>query len=89
MTQFETRDFTVVFQEDAPLDCSMQEEEAFFVDFGADVEKEYKGPVSVTPGEETQTLQTMNRILTENITIEPVPAGYGRIAWDGSKIRVY
>ena len=89
MTEFEERTFEVAFGEDEAFSCSIQEDEGFDVDFGASVEKEYRGPVSVTPTEETQTLRTANRILTQNIIIEPVPEGYGRISWDGSKLRVY
>ena len=49
----------------------------------------YSGTYSITPSEEAQTLQTSMRTLSGDVTIQPIPSNYGRIAWDGSKITVY
>ena len=86
--QFETRTFDVVFSEDNSFDCTISESEEFNVDFGDAVQKEYQGTYQVTPSDQTQTLYTANRILSQNITIDPVPNNYGLIGWDGSTLTV-
>ena len=49
----------------------------------------YTGPYTITPGQEAQELPTAGLQMLQNITIEPVPETYGRIAWDGSTLTVY
>lgn len=49
---------------------------------------DYDGPVVFTPTEEAQTLETANTVLLENITINPIPSNYGKIAWNGLGIRI-
>lgn len=88
MIEFESRHFDVTFQEDESFNCSFQQEEEFDVSFGAGVEKEYHGTYEVTPSEQTQTLQTTNRVLTDNIVINPIPNNYGLITYNGSIITV-
>lgn len=48
----------------------------------------YTGEYEVTPSEETQILQTMNKNMTQNVTINPIPSDYGRITWNGSVLTV-
>lgn len=48
----------------------------------------YTGATTVTPSAETQILQTANRTVTENITINPIPSNYGLITWDGTVLTV-
>ena len=48
----------------------------------------YTGDYTITPSAETQTLQTNNLRMTDNITIEPIPQNYGLITWNGSTITV-
>lgn len=48
----------------------------------------YDGPYTVTPTQETQTLEIQNKRATENITINPIPDNYGLITWNGSFITV-
>ena len=48
----------------------------------------YDGPTVVTPTRETQVLNTTNKTVTQNITVEPIPPNYGLITWDGRKITV-
>lgn len=48
----------------------------------------YSGQTEVTPSEETQTLQTANRTVLQNIVINPIPSNYGRITWNGSTLTV-
>lgn len=49
---------------------------------------EYTGAVEVTPSNETQVLQTRNKAVLSNITINPIPSNYGLITWNGSIITV-
>lgn len=48
----------------------------------------YDGPTTLTPGAETQVLETEQHVLRSNIIIEPIPSNYGLITWDGSTITV-
>lgn len=48
----------------------------------------YVGPFEITPNAETQTLNTKDFYLNENITINPVPNNYGLITWNGTVITV-
>ena len=58
--------------------------------FGGEIYSQapYTGAVSVTPSNETQTLNTSGFYLKENITVNPIPSNYGLITWDGSTITV-
>ena len=88
MTVMESKTFVVEFQEDTHFDVAFGEGGEFKVDFGPTIEKEYHGEYSVTPSAEAQTLHTTNRILVQDITINPVPNNYGLIGWDGSTLTV-
>lgn len=48
----------------------------------------YAGPTTFTPSAETQTIETRETTVFENITINPIPSNYGLITWDGSTITV-
>ena len=48
----------------------------------------YSGQTEITPSEETQTLQTANRTVLQNIIINPIPSNYGKITWNGSTLTV-
>ena len=48
----------------------------------------YSGQTEITPSEETQTLQTANRTVLQNIVINPIPSNYGKITWNGSTLTV-
>lgn len=49
----------------------------------------YTGAYEITPSEETQTLETENKRMTGNVTINPIPSNYGRIAWNGTTLIVF
>lgn len=49
---------------------------------------EYEGPYEFTPTQETQTAYTANKVLTENIIINPIPSNYGLITYNGSVLTV-
>ena len=48
----------------------------------------YDGPTEITPGEESQVLETQNKTLTNRITIQAIPRNYGKVTWDGSKLTI-
>ena len=48
----------------------------------------YNGDYTVTPTDQTQTLQTANKVMDYNVTVNPIPNNYGRITWTGSVITV-
>ena len=48
----------------------------------------YTGSYSVTPSEQTQTLSTAGLVMTNNVTINPIPSNYGLITWNGSVLTV-
>lgn len=48
----------------------------------------YEGPYEVTPGQDTQVLDTEGRHTMENIVVQPVPWYYGLITYNGSTITV-
>ena len=49
---------------------------------------QYEGETTVTPTQETQVLQTIGTLVTDNITINPIPNNYGLISWNGSVVTV-
>ena len=85
----ENRQFDVTFNDGDDYDVTFDEgDESFDVSFGADVERQYHGATEVVPSSETQTLPTANRMLTEDIIIDPIPSNYGLITYNGSIITV-
>lgn len=49
---------------------------------------EYAGPYEVTPSQETQILETSDKVATANIIIKPIPQNYGLIEWNGQYLTV-
>lgn len=49
---------------------------------------EYSGSYEVTPTRETQVLETSGLVMSENVTIDPIPQNYGLITWDGATLMV-
>ena len=49
---------------------------------------EYTGEYEFTPSDVAQTIQTENKTLTQNITINPIPSNYGLITWNGATLTV-
>lgn len=48
----------------------------------------YTGEYVVTPSDEVITLNTTQLMMSENVTINPVPSNYGLITWNGSTLTV-
>lgn len=65
---------------------------AFKVEFDHTVEIPmgdfYTGDYVVTPSSEAQTLHTTDLLMTDNVTINPIPQNYGLIIWNGSTLTV-
>ena len=82
-------DVGINFENAKYMDVEFTADEEFACSFDGGAPPEgYAGPYEVTPSENTQTLQTTDRLLTQNITVAPIPSNYGRITWDGTKITV-
>ena len=85
----ESMQFDVDFESDSEMDCSFDSGDAFVCEFDRDIDpNEYMGSYEVTPSAETQALVTVNKILTRNVIVNPIPSNYGLITWDGSTITV-
>lgn len=50
--------------------------------------KPYEGSYEITPSTEVQTLDTKDRILAEQLIINPIPSNYGRISYNGLALTV-
>ena len=48
----------------------------------------YTGNYTVTPTGETQTLSTADLMMTQDVTVNPIPSNYGLITWNGSTLTV-
>ena len=48
----------------------------------------YDGVTEITPSQDTQILQTSNKVLTRNIVVNPIPSNYGLITWNGNTLTV-
>ena len=70
-----------------------EEQEEFTLDFEEVIKAGdydiYSGPTEIIPSEETQTLLTEEKAVLTNIVVSPIPSNYGRIAWNGSRLRVF
>lgn len=49
----------------------------------------YRGEYEFTPTEDTQTVQIEGLTALENIIINPIPQNYGRIDWNGMRLKVW
>lgn len=48
----------------------------------------YTGDYVVTPTDEEIILETANKIMTDNVIVNPIPSNYGLITWNGSVLTV-
>ena len=63
----------------------------FLLGFSSDVKphaEEYEGEYTVTPSLTTQVLETAGKLLTRDVTVQPIPSNYGLIEWNGSYLKV-
>lgn len=48
----------------------------------------YTGEYTVTPSDETQTLDVAGMRMSRPLTINPIPSNYGRVDWNGQYLVV-
>lgn len=48
----------------------------------------YTGRYRFTPTNKTQVIESENKLLLQNMIIEPIPKNYGLITWNGSFLTV-
>lgn len=77
---------TATFDEDSFV-CNFASAD-FVCDFGGGATSDYEGQYIVTPSQQTQTLPTANKTLSQNVTVNPIPSNYGKITWDGRVLTV-
>lgn len=53
-----------------------------------DSHETYVGETHITPAQNQQILNTEDKILIDNIIIDPIPSNYGKITWNGSILTV-
>lgn len=84
---------TAVFRPPNPVSVVV-EAANMSVTMGTPVVKEYvdadpyTGEYEVTPTTETQTLTTVGKRMTDNVTINPIPSNYGLITYNGAVLTV-
>lgn len=49
---------------------------------------EYTGSYEFTPSASQQTIAVENKLVKQDIVINPIPSNYGLITWDGTNITV-
>lgn len=54
---------------------------------GLDIDP-YEGQYVVTPSRETVVLETSDKRMLDNVTINPIPSNYGLIQFDGAVLTV-
>ena len=80
-----------VNQESIPLTVSasaVQLEATIGAEYAMVSADTYEGDYEFTPSDEQQTIATTNKLLLDNIIINPVPSNYGKIEWNGSYLTV-
>lgn len=79
----------VTFSGDESFSCSFAEDSSFVVSMGESfLPEHYQGETTVSPSADIQVLDTMGKVLDENITVQPIPNNYGLITYNGSTITV-
>ena len=49
---------------------------------------EYEGYYNVTPGTLPQTLNTRDRLLTQDVIVGAIPQNYGLVTWNGAWLTI-
>lgn len=82
----------IAFEADDSFEALFSEGETFDCEFnmggGGRSADEYHGSYEVTPSLQTQTLNTKDKILLNNVKVNPIPNNYGLITWNGSSLTV-
>lgn len=77
----------VSFAEGQPLATRMDSGTDFVCRMVGEADN-YEGAYSVTPSSQAQTLRTANKILEQDIVVEPIPSNYGLVTWNGSALMI-
>lgn len=48
----------------------------------------YDGSYSITPSNDRQVLPTNDKVMLDNLVVEPIPQNYGLISWNGSTLTI-
>lgn len=84
--------FNVVFAGGSSFNVQLNGPERFDAQLSETITKTigdyYDGDYEFTPGDEPQTVPISGLIATRDITINPVPSGYGKITWNGAYLTV-
>lgn len=91
-------DRVIVIEGDPMLLLAMDGESSLLMPFDGDPDviisgttethETYEGSYEVTPTRQEQVLLTANKILLENIVVNPIPQNYGLITWNGAVMTV-
>jgi hypothetical protein len=82
--------FNIVFSDESNFTVGFGEDAGFFnAAFDSVIANDkYHGEYEFTPSSQSQTIATAGLVLSENITIDPIPSNYGLITWNGSTLTV-
>ena len=85
-------EFTATFTDGGSFQAVFTAQEAFGTEFDDVIlvgELNYfDGDYEYTPTQEVQTIPIHGKTGREDITINPIPSNYGRVSYDGSRLRV-
>ena len=48
----------------------------------------YADPYEVTPAQEAQILNTEDKVMTGNVTVNPIPNSYGLVSYNGFELTI-
>ena len=81
--EVEPSEYEVSLESEEDLDFIVENEFAFVIE-----KESYSGPYIVVPSKYAQVLNTEDKFLDSNITVEAIPSNYGLITWNGAVLTV-
>lgn len=79
----EPSEYELSLENENELDYEIENDLAFIIE-----KESYSGPYIVVPSKYAQVLNTENKFLNSDITVEAIPSNYGLITWNGSILTV-
>ena len=77
--------FNITFTEGSAFSVGFGEDSNFDAEFDSVIiSDKYSGEYEFTPTRSTQTVGTAGLLLSQNITINPIPSSYGSVSQDGT-----
>ena len=55
---------------------------------GGSLPESYDGAYEITPSQETQTLQTAGKCMTDDLVVKSIPQNYGLITYNGHELTI-